>query len=116
MEKEFWVHWGTVLDGDKIRLDHPNCDLDFWRRAVLVGVLEPITGDDQKVVTIQARDPYRRGLVSGDVWVDGETEQRQIYRFLKVREGRSIECLRAEYSAFEQAPETPLSEEPRHQY
>ncbi len=85
MESEVRVHWGaTILEGPA---DHPNCDPDFSRRSSLSKVLDPMPFNCEKVVTIQARDPKRRAPVSGDIWVESESEQQDVHDFLKGREG-----------------------------
>jgi hypothetical protein len=68
MENELRVHWGAVNVEDLA--DHPNCDADFPRRSILSKVLDLMPFNSERVVTIQVRDPNRRALVSGDIWVD----------------------------------------------
>jgi hypothetical protein len=88
MESEVRVNWGaTILEGPAA---HPNCDSDFLRRSILSKVLDLMPFNLEKVVTIQARDPKRRAPVSGDIWVESESEQRDTYDFLKGREGEPL--------------------------
>jgi hypothetical protein len=111
MESDFReVRWGCIFKDDLVRVlpaeeqgqaDHPNCDLSFAKRATLQAVFYPMADED--CVTVSVTDPNRSAPITGDVAVNGRTEQLAVYYFLKGQVGGRVNVVLNDLRTFRRA-------------